>query len=96
LQNTGLRRLIDAFNSNELKKIQEAGIEVPQWASPEDIQRIGDAVWPGQYGKAPGMASGGPAPATNWDIFNEVPRNFAQGGQVTPNPAPSSWDIFAQ
>lgn len=52
LQNTGLRRTIDAFNSNELKKIQEAGIEVPQWATPDDIDRISKAVWPG-------MAAGG-------------------------------------
>jgi hypothetical protein len=54
LQNTGLRRTSDAFNENELKKIQSAGIEVPTWATPDEIKKIGDSVWPGQYGTPPG------------------------------------------
>jgi hypothetical protein len=64
LQNAGLRRVTDAFNENELKKIQGAGIEVPTWATPDEIKTIGDSVWPGQYGTPPGgipegMAGGG-------------------------------------
>jgi hypothetical protein len=46
LQNTGLRRFVDAFNSNELEKIQAAGIEVPFYATPQEIQEIGKKVWP--------------------------------------------------
>jgi hypothetical protein len=65
LKNTGLRRVTDAFNENEIKKIQGAGIEVPTWATPDEIKTIGDSVWPGQYGTPPGgippegMAQGG-------------------------------------
>ncbi len=59
LQNTGLRRFGDAFNENEIKRIQDAGIDIPTWASPEEIKAIGDKVWPGQYGTPPGFAQGG-------------------------------------
>lgn len=60
LQNSGLRRFGDAFNENEIKRIQDAGIEIPTWASPDEIKAIGDKVWPGQYGNPPGKyAQGG-------------------------------------
>ena len=64
LRNTGLRRTSDAFNENEIKKIKAAGLEVPTWATPDEIKTIGDKVWPGQYGTPPGgipegMAHGG-------------------------------------
>lgn len=59
LQNTGLRRFGDAFNENEIKRIQDAGIDIPTWASPDEIKAIGDKVWPGQYGTPPGFAQGG-------------------------------------
>lgn len=60
LQNSGLRRVTDAFNENELRKIQGAGIEVPTWATPDEIKTIGNSVWPGQYGTPPGgFAQGG-------------------------------------
>lgn len=67
LGNSGLRRVTDAFNENELKKIQSAGIEVPTWATPDEIKTIGDSVWPGQYGTPPGG----------------IPEGFAQGGLVS-------------
>jgi hypothetical protein len=67
LQNTGLRRVTDAFNENEIKKIQGAGIEVPTWATPDEIKTIGDSVWPGQYGTPPGG----------------IPEGMAQGGLVS-------------
>jgi hypothetical protein len=41
-----LRRTLDAFNSNELKMIQDAGLEVPTWASGEDIQRLHNSIVP--------------------------------------------------
>lgn len=59
IQNAGLRRFTDAFNENEIKKIREAGVEVPEWATPQEIKDIGDRVWPGLYGNPPGFASGG-------------------------------------
>ena len=67
LKNSGLRRVTDAFNENELKKIQGAGIEVPTWATPGEIKTIGDSVWPGQYGTPPGG----------------IPEGMAQGGLVS-------------
>lgn len=52
LRNTGLRKTSDAWNANELKKIQDAGIEVPRFASQPEIDAIGNTVWPGQWGAA--------------------------------------------
>lgn len=72
LRNTGLRRFSDAFNENEIKRIRDAGIEVPTWATPDEIKTIGDTVWPGQYGTPPGG----------------IPEGMARGGKVrfTDNP----------
>ena len=39
IQNTGLRNTSDAFNENELKKIQEAGLVVPKYATKEEIKK---------------------------------------------------------
>ena len=75
LQNTGLRRLIDAFNSNELKKIQEAGIEVPTHATSEELEAINRQIWPDpdvRAGAHPdGFASGGLVEKTSpWSVFS--------------------------
>jgi hypothetical protein len=61
LGNTGLRRTSDAWNTNELKKIQEAGVQVPSHATQAEIDAIGEQVWPGQWGHSqkPGYAEGG-------------------------------------
>ena len=50
IKNTGLRLTSDAFNANELQKIKESGIEVPRYATQEEIKAIGDQVWPGMWG----------------------------------------------
>lgn len=70
LQNTNLRRTIDAFNSNELKMIQDAGIEVPQWATPDEINEIGKKVWPNKWGK---FAEGGSVQAQPWQHLVAAP-----------------------
>lgn len=72
LQNTGLRRFTDAFNDNEVKRIQEAGHEIPTWATPDEIKSIGDAIWPGQYGEPPRYASGGLVHAYNPETVNTL------------------------
>jgi hypothetical protein len=62
LPNVGLRPTKEAFNTNELKKIRDAGHEVPEWASPDEINALGNAVWPnqwGKYGNDVGFATGG-------------------------------------
>jgi len=61
LQNSGLRKTSDAWNANELKKIQDAGIEVPSHATQAEIDAIGEQVWPGQWGQSqkPAYAAGG-------------------------------------
>jgi hypothetical protein len=62
LQNSGLRRTSDAWNTAELKKIQDAGIQVPSHATQAEIDAIGEQVWPGQWGqsqKPDGFARGG-------------------------------------
>ena len=61
LQNTGLRRLSDAFNENELAKMREAGIDTTgDYFTPEQINEMGNRVWPGMYGDAKNFAQGGP------------------------------------
>lgn len=93
LQNTGLRRTLDAFNSNELKKIQEAGIEVPTHATPEELEAINRQIWPDpdvRAGAHPdGFASGGSVgvPAAGWELLTDP----------TGSPAENklSWDIFS-
>lgn len=45
LRNTGLRRVTDAFNENELAKIRGAGIEVPDFATQAEIDAINQQVW---------------------------------------------------
>jgi len=67
LQNSGLRRFGDAFNENEIKRIQDAGIEIPTWASPDEIKAIGDKVWPGQYGNPPGKYAQGGLVSNDYD-----------------------------
>lgn len=59
LSNTGLRRTRDAWNENELGKILSAGHEVPEYLTPQEIQVIGEKVWPGQWGDVTKYASGG-------------------------------------
>lgn len=68
LQNAGLRRTIDAFNSNELKKIQDAGIEVPFLATQQELQDIGKRVWPDSWGSILPVekAEGGSVRAEDW------------------------------
>ena len=46
IKNAGLRRTSDAFNENELNKIREAGIEVPTYATQEEIKSIGNQAFP--------------------------------------------------
>jgi hypothetical protein len=58
IKNAGLRRTSDAFNENELNKIRAAGIEVPTYATQEEIKSIGNQAFPGQYGDVP-YAEGG-------------------------------------
>jgi hypothetical protein len=93
LENTGLRKTLDAFNSKELKKIQAAGIEVPIWATPDEIKAIGDKVFPGQYGTPPGgkpagFAAGGSVSVYDPDEIDEImnsfdePTGYAKGGEV--------------
>jgi hypothetical protein len=85
LQNTGLRQFSDAFNENELKKIKDAGFEIPVWATPDEIKKIGDSVWPGQYGTPPGgippegMKRGGVVFSDNPDVMQ---LEMAAGGAV--------------
>jgi hypothetical protein len=73
LANSGLRKTSDAFNGAELSRIKEAGHEVTPYMTPSDIQSIGDSVWPGQYGTAPGIPT----------------QNFAEGGSVKPVAPPT-------
>lgn len=88
LQNTDLRRTSDAFNAEELKKIQEAGIDVHNYVTMDDIMGIGNKVWPGQYGPLK-YASGGSvsAPREGWDVLTDP----------TPSPTENklSWDVFS-
>jgi len=58
LRNAGLRPTSDAFNQNEIKKIEEAGIQIPKYATQEEIKDIGNKVWPNQWGDT-NYASGG-------------------------------------
>jgi hypothetical protein len=54
LQNTGLRKTSDAFNVNERKMIEQTGIKLPAYATPEEIKHIHDTVWPQIAKKADG------------------------------------------
>lgn len=62
LQNTGLRRTRDAWNDLERQKIIDAGHEVPEYLSQDEIKALGERVWPGQWGDV-GYASGGLVPS---------------------------------
>jgi len=90
LQNTKLRRTSDAFNENEIKKIQAAGIEVPTWATPDEIKAIGDKVWPGQYGTPPGgippesMAHGGEVHMAGGGLLKSGLKKLAQFAEDVP------------
>lgn len=82
LSNAGLRRTRDAWNENELKKILDAGHEVPDYLSPDEIQQLGEKVWPGQWGKtnyAQGGAvtSGGYNPARVDEIMAQLQAELA-------------------
>lgn len=74
IQNTGLRRATDAWNTNEEKMIRAAGIDFPTYATQQEIDAINQQVWPGVMGptKPPGYAEGGSVTAPTWqDAFNE-------------------------
>ena len=47
LQNTGLRRSRDVWNDMEQKKISEAGHEIPEYTTMDDIKALNSKVWPG-------------------------------------------------
>lgn len=86
LQNSGLRKTSDAWNANELKKIQDSGIQVPSHATQAEIDAIGEQVWPGQWGQSqkPGFADGGAV--QHFDAGGEVagPGYTARGDDFTP------------
>lgn len=82
LENSGLRRTLDAFNSNELKMLQESGTEVPSHATQEEIDTLRKTLWPN-------MASGGSVAATlgGWDVLTDPTGSPAENNL--------SWDIFS-
>jgi len=79
LRNTGLRPTLDAFNSNELKMIQDAGLEVPIWASGEDLQRLHNSITP--EGQRLKYDSRGHIVGREQEYLD--PTNYAQGGLVS-------------
>jgi hypothetical protein len=66
LQNTGLRRTRDAWNDMEQARIREAGHEIPDYLSIEEIQQLGEKVWPGQWGKTNYAQGGSVQGNTTW------------------------------
>jgi hypothetical protein len=79
LQNSGLRKTSDAWNANELKKIQDAGITVPSHATQAEIDAIGEQVWPGQWGASTkGFAAGGSVQHFDGGGAVEAQRDAAQ------------------
>ena len=89
LSNAGLRHTRDAWNEHELKKIRDAGYEVPDYLSPDEIQQLGEKVWPGQWGKVNYAEGGLVEGATEYNplevdhIVEQHRREFATGGLVT-------------
>jgi hypothetical protein len=79
-QNAGLRRFTDAFSSAELRKLQEAGAELPEhgWLSGEELQNLHNLITP-EGARLKYDASGR-------IVGSEDPRHgsaFASGGLVT-------------
>lgn len=79
LRNADMRRTLDAFNSNELKMIQDAGLEVPTWASGEDIQRLHNSITP--EGQRLKYDSRGQVVGREDEYLD--PTQYAQGGFVS-------------
>ena len=74
LENSGLRKTTDAFNSAEHDKIREAGIDLQQYHTPEELQAIGQQVWPGNYDVN----------------MPPTPEGYASGGSVVSESAPGT------
>jgi hypothetical protein len=83
IKNAGLRRTSDAFNENELNKIREAGIEVPAYATQEEIKSIGNQAFPGQYGDVP-YAEGGAVSDAKQRLLDMIAKepHMGSGGEV--------------
>lgn len=56
LQNTRLRRSSDVWNDLERAKIKESGRDMGDYVTDDEINLIGNSVWPGKWGK---FAKGG-------------------------------------
>ena len=72
LDNSGLRHRANVFNDVEQKLIMDAGHELPEYMTPDEIKVINRKVWPNvdpAPTEPPGMRSGGPV-------------HFAEGGDV--------------
>ena len=81
LKSLGLRRVKDAFNENEVKKIQEAGIDLPSYASTQEIDAIGKRVWPDTWG--PGFSDPLSSMYAAGGFVKKLQAEFAKGGIVS-------------
>ena len=81
LQNTRLRRSSDVWNDLERAKIKESGRDMGDYVTDDEINLIGNSVWPGKWGnfaKGGSVNSPGNRPLTQSDLHAMIAALEAQ------------------
>lgn len=83
IKNAGMRHTRDVWNDMERKRIIEAGHEIPDYMTREDIKALADKIWPGQYGDV-NYAQGGLVKPDNYSGLIKQPtwRRVEQDGII--------------